>query len=280
MITRAQLLALGYSRHAIEARLRAGRLHQVHRGVYAVGRPRLSDLGRWKAATLAISGSMLSHLDAARLHRLTEREAGTVVELSVGRGAYARRPGLMVHRRREGVLAAAVARRGIPLVDPADTVIDIAPRLSAAALERVINEADKLELATPEELRSRAATNPRRPGATALRALVDRTAFLLTDSELERRFLPLVGRAGLPRPQTQSLLNGYEVDFLFAGLGLVVETDGGRFHRTPLQQTRDRRRDQAHLAAGLQPLRFTHGQIRFHPDEVVEVLAATAERLR
>jgi len=45
-------------------------------------------------------------------------------------------------------------------------------------------------------------------------------------------------------------------------LGLVVETDGLRYHRTPAQQARDRRRDQLHTAAGLTTLRFTHAQVR------------------
>jgi very-short-patch-repair endonuclease len=75
---------------------------------------------------------------------------------------------------------------------------------------------------------------------------------------------------------TQARVNGFDVDFFFAGLGLVVETDGGRFHRTPAQQTRDRLRDQAHLAAGLTPLRFTHAQVRYEPTRVVDVLRCVA----
>ena len=56
---------------------------------------------------------------------------------------------------------------------------------------------------------------------------------------------------------TRQRVNGFEVDFFWPTLGLVVETDGLRYHRTPAQQARDRVRDQAHTAAGLTPLRFT-----------------------
>src|SRR4051794_12349880 len=70
----------------------------------------------------------------------------------------------------------------------------------------------------------------------------------------------MAARAGLPRPQTQIYLNGFRVDFYWPDLGLVVETDGLRYHRTPQQQARDRLRDQAHAASGLTPLRFTHAQ--------------------
>jgi very-short-patch-repair endonuclease len=55
---------------------------------------------------------------------------------------------------------------------------------------------------------------------------------------------------------------------------LVVETDGLRYHRTPAQQARDRRRDQAHVAAGITPLRFTHAQVAQEPAEVERILNA------
>src|SRR3712207_9318820 len=62
-------------------------------------------------------------------------------------------------------------------------------------------------------------------------------------------------------------------------LGLIVETDGATYHRTGSKQTRDRRRDQAHLAAGLTPLRFTGYQVRFEPDHVTATLVGVARRL-
>lgn len=113
-----------------------------------------------------------------------------------------------------------------------------------------------------------------------LRETLDRRTFTLTDSELERRFLPLARRAGLPAPQTQAWVNGFKVDFYWPELGLVVETDGLRYHRTPAQQARDRVRDQAHAAAGLACLRFTHAQIRFEPDHVVRTATAVAAKRR
>lgn len=59
----------------------------------------------------------------------------------------------------------------------------------------------------------------------------------------------------------------------------MVETDGLHYHRTPTQQAADRLRDQAHTAAGLTQLRFTHAQVRYRPGYVRAVLAAVAERL-
>jgi very-short-patch-repair endonuclease len=74
-------------------------------------------------------------------------------------------------------------------------------------------------------------------------------------------------------------VNSFRVDFFWPELGLVVETDGLRYHRTPAQQARDRLRDQIHAAAGLTPLRFTHAQVAHEAGHVREVLAAVASRL-
>lgn len=74
-------------------------------------------------------------------------------------------------------------------------------------------------------------------------------------------------------------MNGFKVDFHWPDLGLVVETDSLRYHRTPAKQARDRLRDQVHTAAGLTPLRFTHAQVRYEPRHVVATLDAVRDRL-
>ncbi|MEX2253245.1 MAG: DUF559 domain-containing protein [Thermoleophilaceae bacterium] len=147
-------------------------------------------------------------------------------------------------------------------------------------LEAAINEADKLDLIDPETLRQSLGRFAGYPGVVALRELLDHRSFTLTDSELERRFLPIARAAGLPEPLTRQWVEGFRVDFFWPRLGLIVETDGLRYHRTPAQQTRDRRRDQAHVAAGLTTLRFTHAQVRYEPEHVKATLAAVRLRLQ
>ena len=102
--------------------------------------------------------------------------------------------------------------------------------------------------------------------------MLDRQTFTLTDSELERRFLRLVRRAELPVPETQARIKGFRVDFVWAGLRLVVETDGLRYHRTVTQQAKDRARDQALVSVGFTVLRFTHAQVVYEPEQVVGIL--------
>jgi very-short-patch-repair endonuclease len=221
----------------------------------------------------------LSHESAAGLWNIRPLRIDRI-EVSVPVPATPRRAGILVHRRAVLGPDDVRTRDGILVTSPVCTLIDLAARLERPELEAAINEADKLGLTDPEELRTAVERVPRRPGVRALRELLDRRTFTLTDSELERRFLPLAGGARLPPPQTGRHVNGFEVDFFWPDLGLVVETDGLRYHRTPAQQARDRIRDQAHTAAGLTPLRFTHGQLTFEPDRVQAVLSAVARRLR
>jgi very-short-patch-repair endonuclease len=270
VISRAQLLALGFTRAAIAQRLANGRLHVLFRGVYAVGRPDVTRHGWWMAAVLACGpGTVLSDSSAAALWGIGPDRPGRI-EVSVPTDTPHRRPGIVVHRRKR---LDTTKEQQIPVTTVAATLSALASRLDAAAIERAINEADKRNLITPTKLRAAIDGNPH---AAALRRVLDRRTFVLTDSELERRFVPIARAAGLPRPQTGVHLNGFKVDFYWPQFGLVVETDGLRYHRTPAAQARDRRRDQAHTAAGLNALRFTHEQIRYEPDHVRATLAAVA----
>jgi very-short-patch-repair endonuclease len=63
-------------------------------------------------------------------------------------------------------------------------------------------------------------------------------------------------------------------------LGLVVEADGLRYHRTTSTQTRDARRNRAHALAGMTPLRFTHYEIKYEPAQVRTELIRAAAMLR
>ena len=280
VVSRPQLLELGLGPQAIKHRVAKGRLHRVAWGVYAVGRPQVTREGRWMAAVLACGdGAVLSHADAAALWRIRPDRLGPI-EVSVPRRMRPRGERVVLHRRTALAPSDLTRRHGIPVTTVPCTLIDLAPRLSRNELEAAINEADTLDLTSPEKLRSALDACPPRPGVGPLRETLDRRTFRMTRSELERRFLPIVDKLGLPRPETRRWLNGFEVDFYWPDLGLVVETDGLRYHRTPAQQARDRLRDQAHLAAGLTPLRFTHAQIRYEPDHVAATLHAVAVRLR
>ena len=187
--------------------------------------------------------------------------------------------GLRVHRR-EARRVSTTTANGIPVTDVVQTLLDLAVTSSSAELEAAVGAADRLDLIDPEALRRRLDDRSGHRGAPALRALLDAETFVLTHSELERLFVPLAMSAGLPRPDPQRWLGASRVDFHWEALGLVVETDGLRYHRTAAQQARDTARDHAHIAVGRTPVRFSHAQVRFEPEYVRAHLTAIAASIR
>jgi very-short-patch-repair endonuclease len=186
---------------------------------------------------------------------------------------------LRVHRRSGLRDVDVVLRDGIPSTAPIRTLIDLAATSSSGRIEWLVNEADRLDLVDPVTLRGALGDYRGQRGVARLRAVLDPRFFRSTRSGLERRFLRLAERAGLAVPLTRQWVNEFEVDFFWPDLGLVVETDGARYHRAPSRQTRDRRRDQAHTVSGLTQLRFTEDQIAFEARYVIETLRSVALRL-
>jgi very-short-patch-repair endonuclease len=275
VISHQQLRELGFSDKAIRARVKSGRLHRIYRGVYAVGRPDLTQHGRWMAAVLACGpGTALSYDSGAALWGIRKPRRTTPIHVSIPLCRRSSHEGIVVHRRAE---LNATRHEGIPVTTPIDTLIDLAATLNESNLEAAVNEADKLDLVHADALR-KAVEGIRRPGAGALHRLLGEHAFTATDSELERMLLRIARRAGLPKPQTGVVVNGFKVDFYWPEYKLVVETDGLRYHRTPAQQAKDRLRDQVHIAAGLIPLRFTAAQVTRDAAYVERTLSATAAR--
>lgn len=284
VVARRQLLALGFSARSIEHRVERGRLHLVMHGVYAVGWPTLTPKRRWMAAVLACGdGAALSHRSAAALWEIGTEMRG-VVDVSVTRRCELRRPGLRVRGRPTLDAEDIFSWDGIPATSPARTLVDLATELGPLGVERAVNDADKRDLIDPETLRLALDGYAGEPGAPLLRSLLDKRTFRLSDSDLEILFRPIAAAAKLPPPRSKQIVNGFEVDFFWPDLGLVVETDGLRYHRTPATQTRDARRDRAHVLAGMTPLRFTHYEVKYEPALVHATLVQTAavlqERIR
>jgi hypothetical protein len=272
VLTRRDLLGLGFTPKGIKHRVATGRLHVISSGIYAVGRPELTPYGRWMAAVLVCGdGAALSHRSAAELWGIGRESEGRI-DVSVQRECRIRRAGLTVRGRAALPSRSLTRRHGIPVTSAVQTLIDLATELKHLRLERAVNEADKLDLIDPQTLRAALDDHVGMPGVRTLRTMLDRHTFRLSDSDLEILFRPLASAAGLPLPLTKHRVLGYEVDFFFPGHGLIVETDGLRYHRTPAQQARAARRDQIHTAAGFRVLRFTHWQVAHVPDEVAAVL--------
>ncbi len=231
------------------------------------------------AAVLACgTDAALSHRSAAALWGIGD-EHRNWIDVTVRRRCEHQQEGIRARSRPSLPEGDIVRYDGIPVTNIVRTLLDVASEGGAGVLERMVNKADKRNLIDPEKLRDEIDRLAGEPGVRPLRALLDHSTFRLSDSDLEVRFRSIAASAGLPLPLTKTWVNGFEVDFFWPELGLVVETDGLRYHRTPSAQARDRLRDQAHTAAGLTCLRFTHRQVRYERSYVRRVLIQTARRV-
>lgn len=280
VVTRRDLIRIGFSSAAIEHRVAMGRLRPVARGVYTVGWPLTDRKQGWMAAVLVCGeGALLSHGSAAALWGIGPEGAGPV-DLSIRRHCGVSRPGIKARVRPLLSERDVTEHHGIPVTTPVRTLIDQATELTSNRLERMVNEADKHEVIDPEALRMALDDYAGARGVRPLRTLLDRLTFRLSDTELEVLFRSIAAQAGLPIPLTKEMVSNFEVDFYWPDLGLVVETDGWRYHRTASAQTRDALRDQTHTASGLTPLRFSHYQVKYEPQHVRRILSRTAANLR
>jgi very-short-patch-repair endonuclease len=250
VVTRQQLLAAGWSASRIGRERHAGRLHEVHAGVYAVGHRALTDRARWLAAVLACRGSVLSH-----------RSAGALWDLPIGDSGLTHVTAPTKHRRRRvdsHQVALAVrdrtTRHGIPVTTVSRTLADLSHSLDDESLHRVVREAQFEGLFDEARVKE---TLTRRPSAR-LRAYLGVTT--LTQTELEDRFLRLCRRHGIPTPATQ-YGSKPRVDFIWHDQRLVVEVDGWEAHRTRVAFQQDRATTNALQLQGLVVLRYTHDDV-------------------
>jgi very-short-patch-repair endonuclease len=267
VVSRRQLLARGLSADQVDRRLRGERLHAVHAGVYAVGHASLAPDGHRMAAVLASGpGAVLSGRSAAALWALRPSAAATL-EITTPR-ALRPLPGI---RRRRAALAAdeVTVDAGIPVTTVARTLLDLAAALDAERLRRALTEAERRRLHSRTPLVELVRRHPRAPGIATLRALLADRRRDVTRSELELQFLALVGRAGLPRPRVNAVVEGLEVDCSWPAARLVVELDGGAFHRDVEAFETDRRRDRRLAVAGWTVVRITHRQLADAPAAVL-----------
>lgn len=269
-----QLHEAGLDKDDILHRVRTGRLHRIHRGVYAVGHLAFSVQGRYMAAVLACGGpsgpegtvlghwgAAVSHRSAAGLWELLPPADGPVdVSIAGDTGRKARR-GIRIHRSLTLLPAAVTLRCGIAVTRPARTIWDLERTVaadgrqglvSARELRRAIRQADVLGL------------------PLGLDWVSDRSR-----SDLERDFLRFCLRHGLPAPEVNVRVGSHLVDFLWREPRLIVETDGYRYHRGRAAFEDDRARDLELKALGYETIRLSQRQVLDEPDRVATVLAET-----
>lgn len=258
VVSRAQLQGLGVGRGAIEKRSANGRLHRVYPGVFAVGHTALTREGRWLAAVLACGdGALLSHRSAGALWELVRYE-GRRIDVNVPPGNRHRSKGaIIVHR----AAREPATHQNIPTTTPTQTLTDLSYTLPQRAVERALEQAEKLQLLDVSK------AGPR------LKHLIEQHDFAPTRSELETAFLRLCRRHGLPRPHVNAQVEGEEVDFSWPEQRMLVETDSRLHHGTRAAFERDRAKDARLTSLGWRVVRFTYRQAIRDPQTVATVLS-------
>jgi Protein of unknown function (DUF559) len=276
VVARHQLRRLGLADKDVDYRITRGRLHLVHRGIYAVGHSVVTREGRFMAAVLAGGpGAVLSHGSAAH-HWGVRATAATVIEVTTARKLQSR-TGLRFHRCSLSEDEVTTHDR-IPVTTITRTLFDCAATVSIHQLRRIAHEAEIRRLWDALSLADLLERHPRRPGAPQVRELLRAPGAGFTRGALEQRFLEFVDRYRLPEPAANVTfyVGGIwiEADCVWRDAGLIVELDDHATHRTRFAYERDRGRDRALVAAGWRVIRVTWRQLRDEPEAVAADLRA------
>jgi hypothetical protein len=242
VVCHRQLIEIGMSGSAIHGWVRSGRLHRLHRGVYAVGHSVLTAHGRWMAGVLACGpDAVLSHRPAAALWDLRRLSTGLVEVTTPGRQSPR---GIRAHRVRRLHPDDCTIRDGIPVTSVPRTVLDLAETLAVRELVRVLEQAERLRIFDLDAIHAAVARNPGRHGTKPLNEALAQTIGEppRVNSAWERDLLDFCDDHDIPRPALNVSVEGFEVDALWADKKLVVELDSYAFHRSRRAFEQDRRR--------------------------------------
>jgi very-short-patch-repair endonuclease len=256
VISVRQLRTAGLDKSAVTRRVRAGRLHRLHRGVYAVGHLGVSREGEWMAAVLASGdGAVLSHRSAATHWGLLPPASGPVDLAVPSQAGRAPRSGIRLHRCLSLTKRAVTIRDGIPVTIPARTIADLNGFVSEWEWRKAVRQAEFEKLPIGSGL-----------GTDGTR------------SDLESDFLWLCRRHGLRRPDVNVKLGRWTVDFVWRPERVAVETDFYDFHRGKIAFQDDRRRDLELRQLGFDVRHFSEQLVNEQPETVAADIAAALDR--
>jgi len=272
---------VGLSARAVQKRARAGLLHRLHAGVYSiVPRELLKREGLWMAAVIACGpDAVLSHRSAAALLGLRDW-GGTKIDVTVPSRSRRRHDGIRVHCSTALADQDVTVENNIPCTTVARTLLDLGEAVTARQLERSFDQAEILQVLDLTAIQDQLARNPTRPGAKAVRNVLE-THYIgrtPTWSENEEALLAITRDLGIPDPETNQFVvlddggPAIRADFVWRDQRVIVEADSRRWHDTRQRFELDRVRDQRLTAAGWTVIRTTWRQMTYRPGELRAIL--------
>jgi len=268
LVTREELLAAGLSEGQVDCRVQTGLLIPDYKGVYRLGHSAPNLESSYLAAVLACGeGTLLSGHAAAYLYGLTK---GRPPRPEVTTTTKRQPPGVLVHRTRAIHPRYRTEYRGIPITTVPRTVADLAAGSTPADLALVFHEA-RIKFGVRPEYVEAVLARSRVRGAAKLRRVIRGDERVLL-SELERGFIALLERAGLPLPQTNIPRDGHWVDCYWPDHQLTVELDTYRYHASRHAWEKDQRRERKARKRG-DYRRYVWGDVFEAEDELVAELS-------
>lgn len=258
----------GMSEHAARHAVRG--LRQLHAGVWLTGHARVTPHQRWLAAALTTDDTVLSHASGGAFWAVRPRRMGFDVVTRPGDGGPKRVGNLLVCRSLT-LAGHVVVHDGVRVTTPARTLIDLSPFLNERQAVKAAREALRLTPMTAVDLRACLALHHGRRGTAILKDAVDRLEPLpiaATRSDAEAYALQLLHAAGRLTPAVNVVRAGFEADLSWPSAKLIVEIDGGQFHRHPGE---DARRDAAWRAAGWTVVRISSDDVFHRPQRLLDL---------
>jgi hypothetical protein len=258
-----ELHACGLTDDGILVRVENGRLHPMHRGVYAVGHAAPPLEGCFLAAVKACgAGALLAGVAAAAHWEMIKWDHRFPEVLVTGRCA-PRHPQINAHETAFLPPEDVRIHRGIPVTSPVRTLLDLAAILDHKRLRRAVRQAQSLGLVDIAELVRRLRGPGPQRGRAKLRRIVA-TGPAPTRSELEDVVLDLLLEGGFAHPDVNVPLHleGRRIvpDFRWPAQKLVIEADGAAWHENRLAREDDAERQALLEAHGERVLRITWQQ--------------------
>lgn len=271
VVARWQLELRGIGAGAIHHRLRQGRLHLLHEGVYAVGHPVVARSGRWMAAALAFGpGAVLSHLPAAQVWGLLKPTNIRPHVTSAARSLVGR-PGIVLHRVRSLAPELTTEVDGLPVTTVPRVLLDLAGYRDLRPLRRAWEGAQRQHLLDVDKVVWICANSPGRRTKPLKALIAEATDAPDTLSEFEDRFTDFLReRPDIPTPHRNVLIHDYMVDVHWPGTNVIVELDskGWHWHR----REEDSERDADLAIQGYVVYRITWRALTKHPERTAEKL--------
>ncbi|MEY2583101.1 MAG: hypothetical protein QOE09_2950 [Ilumatobacteraceae bacterium] len=279
--TKAQANAAGLSDRELRNGVHSRSLDRAGVRTYRSGLTPRTALGDLSDLVLDIGEPCwVSGSTAAALHHFDGFRLSRPFHIVVPRGRFLDRVGAQIHTTQDLSPIDRETALGLPVLSPTRAMIDICRSTTAADLTAALDGAIRDGLIVEDHLLRR-IFELRGRGRHGLPKLVD----VISGSEitrgghswLEREFLAMSSRAGLPLPLTQQVLTRAKnrlvrVDCRYPGSRVVVELLGYRWHRTAEQLRRDVERMNALVLDGFLPLQFTTAQLIEEPAWIFDTI--------